>query len=351
MLRAAPRRLATLSLTAAMAVLVPLAPASARTALEPVIPTFGTTFHAVWPQYSNAGRERVLDRLAAAGVEWVRIDMMWKYAEPSAGVDDPVTYGRLDFAVDQARARGLKVLIDVFGTPGWANGGKGTTVPPSDASAFGRFAERLASRYRGRVSAWEVWNEPNLSRFWTGSVDEYVALLKAGYAGLKAGDPGARVLLGGISQNDYAFLSKAYAAGAKGFFDVLATHVYTGPSDAPPETDWSYNATATLRNVMVRAGDSVKPIWFTEFGWSTHVNDGSERPWERGVSEQLQADYLARALRLVAERYPYVTQMFWYMERDVSYWNDQEDGFGLLGEDLSPKLAYTTVRELFRPAS
>jgi len=223
-------------------------------------------------------------------------------------------------------------------------------APPTDPAAFARFADRLAQRFRGRVAAWEVWNEPNWPRFWSGSVDEYVALLKAAYPAFKAGDPAARVVFGGLAGNDVPWIRRAYDLGAKGSFDALATHVYTGPSDAPPENDWNYAATAAVRAEMVRRNDAATPIWLTEFGWSAHPNTGEEGPGDRGVTEEQQADYLERALELAGSRYPYVTHMFWYMERDVSYWNAHEDSFGLLRNDLSHKPAFEAVRSILAAA-
>jgi GH35 family endo-1,4-beta-xylanase len=346
-IRSIGRRLATPLALAAIVALAPSASAGTNGTFAALPrPAFGAHVHAVWPQYTDAQRRAVIAELAAGGVRWLRIDMMWSFAEPSPGADDPVTYHRLDVALDEAQRHGMSALVVVFGTPNWANGGRGTVAPPTDPAAFESFAERLAQRYRGRVAAWEVWNEPNWPRFWSGSVDDYVALLKAAYRAFKAGDPAAQVVFGGLAGNDVPWIRRAYDLGAKGSFDALATHVYTGPSDAPPENDWNYAAIAAVRAEMVRRNDGATPIWLTEFGWSAHPNTGGEGPGERGVTEEQQADYLERALELAGSRYPYVTHMFWYMERDVSYWNAHEDSFGLLRNDLSHKPAFEAVRSI-----
>ena len=68
---------------------------------------------------------------------------------------------------------------------------------------------------------------------------------------------------------------------------------------------------------MEENGDGDKPIWFTELGWSSHPNTGGEAPWELGVTKQQQADYLVRAAEMIACRFPYVEQIFWYAERNL----------------------------------
>ena len=144
---------------------------------------------------------------------------------------------------------------------------------------------------------------------------QYAAQLKAAYPAVKTGDPAAKVVFGGLSFNDWEFLEAAFAAQPSlgQYFDVMATHPYTGSKPgytgaAPPEAittgpdgrmdKYSFPAYRELRATMAAHGGA-KPIWFTEFGWAT----GHRRRW--GVSQAQQADYLTRALRYV-EQDPYV---------------------------------------------
>ncbi|MGH2996173.1 MAG: glycosyl hydrolase, partial [Gaiellaceae bacterium] len=164
------------------------------------------------------------------------------------------------------------------------------------------------------------------------------------------GDPSALVVFGGPSGNNDRFIDDAYAAGAKGSFDVMATHPYQGLSDAEPEraddgNRWWLTHLPTVREVMLKHGDD-KPIWFTEFGWSSHTTEPGAPNWRRGVTEAQQADFLARAVRLTQERYEPVTHMFWYTERDRTQGNLHWNNFGLLRTDLSEKPAYATLRQL-----
>jgi Glycosyl hydrolase catalytic core len=138
------------------------------------------------------------------------------------------------------------------------------------------------------------------------------------------------------------------------YFDVMATHPYTGSvagyvGAAPPESitmrsdgrmdKMSFPAYRELRATMAAHGGA-KPIWFTEFGWATETGDG----W--GVSQAQQADYLTRALRYV-EQDPYVEVACWYNLRN-NYWagnaNNWEDNLGLMKTDFSHKPAYDTFK-------
>jgi hypothetical protein len=87
---------------------------------------------------------------------------------------------------------------------------------------------------------------------------------------------------------------------------------------------------------MLGHGDD-KPVWFTEFGWSTAT-----------VGRRLQAEYLVRAVRYTRRRLPFVTHMFWYTDRDRTDSTPFENGFGLLDADLRPKPDYFALAELLR---
>jgi polysaccharide biosynthesis protein PslG len=318
----------------------------------------GINWHAGWASHSDATNRAIADKMAAAGVTWARIDLGWDTIFP----DGPSPTGqwyvdKIDRAVDYANSKGIKILGIWYRTPGWANGGRGYNYPPTNVYDYARSAQWAASHWKGRIQAWEVWNEPDPSQsFWEGSQDQYVALLKAGYPAFHQGDPNTIVVLGGPSSNDDVWLDGLYSRGGKGSFDVLATHPYQGKGDAPPEHPddghrWWFTHLPAVRNVMLRYGDGAKRIWFTEFGWSTHPNMGGEEPWQLGVTEQQQADYLLRAIKYTKTNYPYVTNMIWYQARDEQQFDIQSNHLGLLREDLSNKPAYSALREMIGPAT
>jgi polysaccharide biosynthesis protein PslG len=315
-------------------------------------PAVGVQFHGMWSDYTDAQRLAVLDKIAAANLQWVRIDMGWSsFQERCRSCYSDWYLDRANLVVDAARQRGLKVLITAWRTPAWANDGAGELAPPTSPADFERFMAWLASQFRGRVSAYEIWNEPDSRDFFTGSVDQYAALVRAAYPAVKSTDPSAQVVLGGPINNNTDWLRAVYRAGAGGSFDVLATHPYMGPTDLPPEApdlrgDNRYLLThvAAVHRLMVANGDGDKPIWFTEFGWSSHPNTGREANWDRGVTIQQQADYTVRAIQLVRSRFPYVTNMIVYNERNRATGDPQLDNYGILLRDLSEKPVYAALR-------
>ena len=321
--------------------------ASAR---EPV-PALGVQFHCNWGYYTDDTRAIVVDRAVGAGLTWVRIDVSWRGLEPRRGKFS-VRYGnRLERCVALAKRRGLRVLVTLGWTPKWANGGRKTNVPPRRASDYAAIATRFATRLRGRVDAWEVWNEPNVPDGWAGSPEAYARLLKTAYPAFKRADPQTLVVLGGTSGNDDKFIGRLYAAGARASFDVVATHPYQGVANAPPERPddgerWWVTHVDAVRALMVANGDAAKPIWFTESGWSAHENAPGTPPWRLGVTEAEQADYAARLVRLLRATYPYVTQVFWYDDRTRPAETDLHlRGFGLLRADLSPRPVLFALRD------
>ena len=305
-----------------------------------------------------ADQERTAGAIAGAGATWVRLSLQWKNLEQAVpGVYDVWWLAHVDHAVELARAAGLRVLLMVYDAPAWASGSTSRTTPrdPADFAAFMRF---LGNRYRGRIAAYEIWNEQNLARFWTSpSPEAYVPLLKASYTAVKAVDPGALVVFGGLSTSDYAFVESAYAAGAKGFFDVMAVHPYTYCGTGAPDevrrgpdgriTRDSFLGYREVRASMLARGDD-KPIWITEFGWNTSTASCNPAAgmWQGGVSETRQADYLARSYALFATD-SYLGPSFVYNFRN-NYWQQDEDTpearYGLLRTDFSPKPALDALR-------
>ena len=320
--------------------------APAQTTQPDSSPAFGVHFHAMWSDYTDAERLAVLDKLAASGLKWVAVDFGWSSLQPEDGDSYAEWYvDRADFVVNEARARGLKVLMVFSRTPAWANGGGDVNVPPRDPADYGRAAAWVAQHFQGRVDAWSVYNEPNHINkdFWTGTPADYARLLRAAYPQFKAGDPNTLVVAGNVVYNDDVWLRQMYAAGASGSFDVMGVHPYQGVSNDPPEapdngTKWRLTHVPAVHDLMCEYGDCDKPIWFTEFGWSSHPNDGDEGNWEWGVSKYTQAAYAVRAIALVKDRYPYVTNLFWYNERTRTTGTPQIDNYGLLNrDDLSAK--------------
>ena len=153
--------------------------------------------------------------------------------------------------------------------------------PPANPQAYADFVGPLAKRWKGRLEAIEIWNEqdetPVLDRR-ARSPSAYVDLLQRSYTAIKAADPHVKVVFGPTVGNNYGFLEQAYAAGAKGYFDVMAAHTDTAclvnsPMDYYRDPGghrigrFVFLGYRELRATMLANGDD-KPIWLTEIGWS-----------------------------------------------------------------------------------
>jgi polysaccharide biosynthesis protein PslG len=342
-------------IVAAMAALVVLpffAPAPAR-AVEP-----GVVTDLSW-YVPDSDKDRSIAATREIGSKWSRIHVQWREAEPVKGVLNEWWIAEYEEAIDRSVAAGQRVVVMIYNAPAWASGSASRNTP-RDPADFAGFAAKLAERFRGKVAGYEVWNEQNIERFWSGGPDaaEYTRLLRAAYPAIKAADPAAKVVFGGLSTNDYDYLEKAYAAGAKGYFDVLGTHPYTYCGSSGPEsvrrrpdgrlTPDSFIAYRELRASMAARGDA-KPIWATEFGWNTSGRecDPGAGFWQGGVSEAKQAEYLTKALEIFS-RDPYMEVAMWYSLRDP-YWltdspNDPESSTGLLTVDYGHKAAFGAFR-------
>ena len=329
-----------------------VAPGRALALVPSNTPDVGVQFHAMWSDYTDAERLQVVNKMADAGLKWLRIDFGWSSIQPFNRDSYAQWYfERADRVINAANARGMKVLLTFWRTPNWANGNKGPYAPPTNPADFGRAARYTAAYFKGRVDAYEVWNEPNLKGggFWSGTIADYTDLLKASYDDFHAGDPNAKVLAGSVVYNDDTWLKAMYDAGAKGYFDVIATHPYQGIANEPPEapdngTKWRLSHVEAVHRLMRSYGDGDKPIWFTEFGWSSHPNAGELGNWEQGVTSEQQADFMIRAIKYVAQNHPYVKKMFWYNERNQDSGKIQLDNYGLLNRDLSAKPVYHRVK-------
>jgi hypothetical protein len=312
----------------------------------------GAQFHGTWSHLCDVKRAKVLDMLAGAGATWVRIDLGWTTIQPDGPGRFDMRWGVpfVDKVLNMATARGLKVMVMFWQTPGWANGNRDERILPTNVDHYADAIRFAAKRWSRQVQAWQVWNEPNGYEFLSPpDATAYTRLLRAAYPAVKAGNPDAKVVFGGTMYVDTTWIARAYAAGARGAFDVMAVHPYQGySSKAPEETDRRgrerMTHTSELVRLMQRQGDGGKPIWFTEFGWSTHENTKKTPVWQRGVSEAQQASYLIRALRMIQKRYPQVTHVFWYNSHDLATGSNHTQNRGLLRRDLTAKPALGALR-------
>jgi hypothetical protein len=277
-------------------ILLPLLLATSSAAAGEESP-FGINVHL--PQGPRLGY--LLDRVAESGAGWVRIDFVWALIEPEPGVEEWRAYDEL---IAAARARGLNVLAIIAYTPAWATDGPPISGVPRRTADWSDFCLRAASRYRDSIRHWEVWNEPNLDRFWSGSRLEYVErILEPAARALRAGNPDALVGGPGLAHHveegrDWHGWLLDVLREVGGELDFLTHHAYdlddpagvfarfSGTTAHGNDPSRWHEAAPSLREVLALAGFD-RPVWLTETGWVTTRLD-----------ESRQADQYERFLEL-----------------------------------------------------
>jgi polysaccharide biosynthesis protein PslG len=290
------------------------------------------------------------------GFSWAKGYVNWETVEPEPGV---FNWADPDNTVHAFASRGRRILLRIHGTPAWARPADTfLTYPPDDVSDFEDFVRRLAARYRGRIDAYEIWNEPNLNYEWgylSPDAEKYTALLQAAYRAIKAEDPSALVVSGGLATTgdgsdtavgDLVFLQGMYDAGAKGAFDALGSHPYAfgNPPDYVDPWGLSLSRVDEQRQVMLANDDADTPVWITELGWVLNSSWALGEHETIGVTEIEQAAYLARSFEKSAADWPYVQTIFifnldfasvpWYTASEPMRW------YAIVNPDRTPRPAY-----------
>jgi Glycosyl hydrolase catalytic core len=311
--------------------------------------------------------------MQAANVHTERFLLRWKSVESTKG---SYQWTDVDNFVGQLASHGIRPLPFLWGSPSWVGSGA-IAQPPlnsaADQTAWKDFLTRVVSRYGPGgtywgapyhskygasaiplpVQAWQIWNEPNLKKYFTPgatvaqSAQKYANLLKISHDAIKAKDPKAQIVLAGMpgfgDSKAWIFLDNIYAvAGIKNYFDVAALHPYAR------DINEFRTEVSMFRTSMVNHGDAATPMWLTEWGWGS----GPADQYGHNVGLTGQQTMLNNSIKLILqERTAWnVQRMYWFL------WRDPEPGSfyahlcsicgtgGLLRYDRTAKPAYNTFK-------
>jgi hypothetical protein len=234
------------------------------------------------------------DRVRAAQLGWMRLSVRWSAVNPSPGVWQ---FADLDREVAAARARGIEVLALLSHTPEWAGGGPHGTVPPTDLEAWRELVQRLARRYRGRIAAYEIWNEPDVSDLGHGigwdrdleSKPRYADLLHAAATAIRTEAPGTLIVAPALSSASTARTAQLWRQIESTVYpdgpavdDVDVVSVHQNVLDADPSGEWLVRLLSRKLYPLSAEAPTLaaKPVWITEFGWqSAQVGEGRQREY------------------------------------------------------------------------
>ncbi|MBI2415330.1 MAG: beta-galactosidase [Candidatus Kerfeldbacteria bacterium] len=286
----------------------------------------------------------VMALAAEAGVQWGREQFNWDVLEPT---DNNYSFTTYDAVITQYQANNIIPVGLLTYSSAWASTNAGAPdyeFYPPNVVAWQDYVSTVAEHYAGQVEYWEIWNEPNYSGFWNGTVAEYANILHVAADAIHQVNPNAKVILGGLSGTDSDYLEAVYAELADdNVIDIVAVHPYRvvdGNYNYTPEEviNGLNSLTVDLYNikaVLQRHHQAAIPIWLTEMGWTTAT---------AGISEQRQAEYLMRLYSL-ALAIPNVRKVFWYSFNDTSSTEEYIDAqFGLLNHLYEPKTSYSAYQ-------
>jgi hypothetical protein len=267
-----------------------------------------------WLRYGPGTADERTEELQTLGVDVVRYTLNWRELEPRRGSFD---WSSADEVLGALHAKRIGIVATLWGSPGWANGGRAPNWAPTSGATFAAFARAAAKRYP-YVKKWLVWNEPNKAPFLRPtSARVYVQrLLNPAYVAIHAASRGAKVGggvtgpiagRGGISPIEFV-------RSMQRFHPKLDAYAHN-PYPAYPRTETPFSGgcsrcatitMATLEKLLALTGS--KRIWLTEYAYQTGD------PY-LGVSRAKQAAFVAQAA-LRAYRLPRVDMLIQYLVRD-----------------------------------
>lgn len=283
---------------------------------------FGMHFNRLdtaWPRVNETiGAVRIWD--ADRNRNGTGTGSQWSEINGTAGSYD---WSGLDARIATAISHNADVIYTLGGrTPPWASArpaapgsyGPGECAEPKTDLLWQEWVRAIATRYKGKIKYWEVWNEPDLSGFYCGTPEKLFALAKQVYAIVKQIDPTNRVLSPGFS--GYAgpgYFDYYLSLGGAQYADILSYHFYV---DKPEDNaNWRI---ANIQATLQRYGAQTKTLWNTEQGWL-------EFPVVIPIPQATGAAYVARAHLL---QWAYGVRRFYYYT-----WDSEGNQFKLFQAD------------------
>lgn len=282
-----------------------------------------------------SGTAAKISRINSLGIRAVRMDLRYETVR-DFGLD------HYDGVIRALRAAGIHVLAIL--------GGNLKVATPSEAQAFATHVGQAVTWLRARdVHHIQFWNEPNHASRAAPTPENYTRAIKLAYPAAKAANPNVFCVGAGLSNipssvNGHIsaadWLTRCYAAGAKGSYDALAGHPYSYPYPLNHPVDWTGWGVMVrvMRPIIEANGEGALKVWITEVGFpTTGAADFSEADQNTEFAQQLVAEM---------NRHAWIGPAFIYSLQDRSgVASDPENVFGLYRTDGTRKPAATTITD------
>ncbi len=287
--------------------------------------------------------DSTLNMIKQGGFNAVRDEVSWGRCEQAKGQPKAAPeYLRL---IDKERQLGLNpITILLYSNRHYDNGNYPRS--PEAVEGFARYCETLVAALKGKNRLYQVWNEwdggcgMEAKYRGTGDVDSYMKLLKNVYPRIKKIDPQAIVISNSVCTGD-AWLESELKQGLLQTCDVVALHTYNYSRGEGMNTPEKWHERMVGVDRMLRGYNQGKPfpLYVTEMGWPNQIDN-------RGSTHETTAMYLARTY-LLARTLPYIKGLWWYDFQDDGWdYRYNEDNFGIIRPDQTPKAAYHVMHDL-----
>jgi hypothetical protein len=266
----------------------------------------------------------------------------------------------------------------VWASPHWASHSSHIGVPPLKGEAkraWQSFLKKAVKRYKpgGQfwrehpdlpkkpIKAWQIWNEPNLPKYFAKSgrpgikqvkntPKAYAKFVKKSDEAIHKSDKHAKVVLAGLSGNPkkkkmepQRFLKKFLKVRkVEKHFDAAALHPY-----AEKIRDFKKRV-SKARKALKKGGAKKKELWLTEVGWGSDSHD--KFPLTKGPAGQAKMLKKSYKVSLKKRKKWKIDRVFWFDWRDPPSSAPVGCTFcksaGLLRHDRTPKPAYKKFKRL-----
>lgn len=266
-----------------------------------------------------------LDSVGLLRFNTIKQTFAWRDLEP---IPNEWDFSQAERILEEAERRNLKVVARLGQVPSWAtdippdlNSDKHDS-PPKNVADWVNYCATVATQFKGRIVAYQIWNEPNLAREWGNQRPDavgYVALLGACSEAIRQADPNAKIISAGLAPTgtndstatpDDVYLDAMYRANFQGYVDAVGVHApgFSAPSYGPDDAEkegrgrwFSFRRVEDLRKIMIRYGDSARQMAILEMGYTTDPIH-PEYAWF-AVTEAQRAEYMVEAFDYILEHW------------------------------------------------
>lgn len=285
-------------------------------------------------------KEEEIQSIAEAGFRWVRIDIFWSSIETKKGIYDfkGTGYDQLNKSLKENNIKPYYILD--YGNSLYE---RDRSVNTSEGrEAFTKFVKATVTRYGNQKGIWEIWNEPNIEKFWSPQPSElnYALLVKKVAPVIKENDKGSTIVapaLAGINEQSLTWMQNVLEQGILPYIDAVSVHPYQ--YDNPENVIDQYQE---LRSLIKSYSKEDVPIISGEWGYSLS-NTKNQKP----ITEMQQAEYIAR-MNLINSSEKIPVSIWYDWKNDGENPNNREHNFGLNSYHSTPKLSYLSIQTLSR---